>query len=328
MRREHDVQLVYFVMPEEVGRYGNDVEYIALTRKVARRLLFPWWRRRYARQWGLDLVHYTHQQPRLLKRRVSPLTLVTFHDINFVHNNLPAWKVWKKGWLTRRRMSRATHLSFFSEFARRDVLSHFPSELPTRVIYNGVDPLVDVEEESMNLEPGFLLYIASLSPKKNVDKLIDMMAHLPERQLVVAGAGSSKEYGAFLRHKTEELRLKNVTFVGRVSLGEKAWLLRHCVALCFPSQSEGFGLPPIEAMQMGKGAFLSPFTSLPEIGGDYAYYFPSSLDAAEMAATIERHLPELTPDRCHAIASYSQRFNWPHATHSYLSLYLDILGEK
>ena len=50
-------------------------------------------------------------------------------------------------------------------------------------------------------------------------------------------------------------------------------VLKNCEAFVFPSISEGFGLPVIEAMYFGKPVILSTHTSLPEIGGSAAYYF-------------------------------------------------------
>jgi glycosyltransferase involved in cell wall biosynthesis len=61
--------------------------------------------------------------------------------------------------------------------------------------------------------------------------------------------------------------------MGPVSEGEKSWYFKHCNAFAFPSISEGFGLPVVEAMSCGKPLFLSDKTALPEIGGDVSFYF-------------------------------------------------------
>lgn len=52
-------------------------------------------------------------------------------------------------------------------------------------------------------------------------------------------------------------------------------LYESCVAFLFPSITEGFGLPVIEAMSFGTPVFLSNSSSLPEVGGNEAFYWNS-----------------------------------------------------
>jgi glycosyltransferase involved in cell wall biosynthesis len=58
-----------------------------------------------------------------------------------------------------------------------------------------------------------------------------------------------------------------------MTIQKKSWYFNNCNAFAFPSISEGFGLPVVEAMSCGKPLFLSTRTSLPEIGGDVSFYF-------------------------------------------------------
>jgi glycosyltransferase involved in cell wall biosynthesis len=64
-----------------------------------------------------------------------------------------------------------------------------------------------------------------------------------------------------------------VKLIGPATEEEKYWYYKNCEAFLFPSYAEGFGLPVIEAMYHGKPVFISDKTSLPEVGGDAAYYF-------------------------------------------------------
>jgi glycosyltransferase involved in cell wall biosynthesis len=64
-----------------------------------------------------------------------------------------------------------------------------------------------------------------------------------------------------------------------VSEGELRWLYEHCAAYVFPSLSEGFGLPGLEAMVHGAPVVSSNATCLPEVYGDAAHYFdPLNVD--------------------------------------------------
>ncbi len=324
LRDKHGVELVFFVSPEMAGFFGPDVEYIPLTKKIARRAHCPLFYRSFRKKWDLDLIHWTHQTPKLLRRAFSPKTLMTIHDINFIHNRNNWLQLCKKKLRMRRRLSQATHLTFISEFSHSDVAKNFPVDIPYWIIHNGVTDQRAVEQEPMNLAPGYLFFIATIGIKKNVDKLVRMMQYLPAERLVVSGGGKPQLVRE-LRELAESLSLSNVTFTGPVSPGNKAWLLENCKALCFPSQSEGFGLPVIEAMQWGKPVFLSPFTALPEIGGPEAYYFEPDLRPEDMAATVAQGLSEFTPDKAVAIRANAARFVWSHAADLYIQAYLRLL---
>ena len=99
--------------------------------------------------------------------------------------------------------------------------------------------------------------------------------------------------------------------------------MQFCNAFLFPSLAEGFGMPPVEAMQFGKPVFLSNSSSLPEIGSDAAYYFPD-FSSENMANCIKYNLsqfkskPYLSSNRVKAQAA---KFTWTNSMDKYLKLY-------
>ena len=64
----------------------------------------------------------------------------------------------------------------------------------------------------------------------------------------------------------------NTIFAGQVSDGALRGLLEDALCLAFPSLTEGFGLPPLEAMLVGCPALVAPCGALPEVCGDAALY--------------------------------------------------------
>jgi glycosyltransferase involved in cell wall biosynthesis len=94
----------------------------------------------------------------------------------------------------------------------------------------------------------------------------------------------------------------------------------------FPSLSEGFGLPVVEAMSVGKPAFLSRLTSLPEIGGDAAYYF-ESFEPESMIATVQRGLKDFDehPQRAAELRAFAARYSWSRAATEYWALYDEVM---
>lgn len=328
LKEHHNVELCFIVGKGMEGSYGSSVEYLGIDKHTIRILnspLAPIMARRIMPR--ADLVHLTHQGARL-RKALAPKTIVTIHDINFVHNHNSRFALWRK----RRRFLRgirvATHLSFISEFSRDDVLSHFHLSAPNRVIVNGVADLRPLARESERLlPPRFLFHVSRLAPKKNVHLLVEMMQYLPQYHLLIAGKGH-KDYMDRLNSIIEKLRLSNVTLLGNISEAEKATFYSRCEAFLFPSLSEGFGLPPVEAMTFGKPVFLSRLTSLPEVGGTAATYF-DTLQPRQMALVVERGMADYNQNRVERqreLCRQAAKFDWDKTADEYINYYLNILG--
>lgn len=335
LKEKYGIQLYFLVKPCQIGAYGDDVKYVSIGSNMRtlmnlpflhniKRLLLP----------HFDLLHWTNQ---FLKFRVklAPLQLMTVHDVNFLHNEIGTLHKSKKLWLTNRRLKRATHFGYISNFTKNDIEANFKLDgKPGRVIYNGVTNLNTKSQyeynkilSGMNLPENFLFHISRWSRKKNVHLLVQMMKYLPGETLVIAGS-ADKKYVEFLNNLVLSKGIKNVIFVGKVSTDQKAALLSRCKAMMFPSLSEGFGLPVVEAMCFGKPSFITRLTSLPEVGGKIEYYF-DSLNPVEMANKVERGLADFYSDpigKGEKLKKRATKFNWDNTVEEYINYYLDILG--
>lgn len=324
MEERHGIRLVFLVPKDLVGHYGTDVDYYALTHLRALLLNHVPGAASFPR---LDLLHLTQQRP-VLRRRLAPRTLLTIHDVNFFHNGISPADVQRKAARISHMLGVATHLSFISRFTQQDVHDHFAVSLPERVVHNGVtrhDTLEGRRPEGVPPEP-FLLILSGWDRKKNVDEVVAMMACLPDRRLVVAGKGSEDDRQR-LQAIVDRLGLSNVTLLGTVDEDGKTWLYQHCEAFLFTSRSEGFGLPPAEAMTCGKPVFLSRYTSLPEVGGEAAFYFPD-LAPETMAATVGEGMDRWNSHSeayRQAVLRQVAQFDWDKAAEGYLDYYVDIL---
>ncbi len=145
-------------------------------------------------------------------------------------------------------------------------------------------------------EPGFVLAVGTLEPRKNLPRLVAAYRALPQElqrahPLAVVGklGWDTGETTAALDSLGDRcLRL------GYVSDAQLAELYRRCGAFCYPSLGEGFGLPVLEAMAAGAPVVTSNISSLPEVGGDAVEYAdPTSVPS--IAAALERVL--LSPQR-------------------------------
>jgi alpha-1,3-rhamnosyl/mannosyltransferase len=165
------------------------------------------------------------------------------------------------------------------------------------------------------LAPGYFLFVGTLQPRKNVERIIAAYLRLParqqaERQLVIAGKAGwrADPLVATLREAFAEGRVRWLDYV---DADDMRALYQGAAAFVFPSLYEGFGLPVLEAFASGVPVLTSTTTSLPEVAGDAALLVdPTDIDAiaAGMAALIgDLPLAERLRAAGHARA---QEFTW------------------
>jgi glycosyltransferase involved in cell wall biosynthesis len=164
-----------------------------------------------------------------------------------------------------------------------------------------------------------------MAEKKNLHVLVPMMANL-EYDLVIAGLESDTNYKQKLKDLTVLHKVENrVHFVGEISEQEKYWYLNNCDGFVFPSISEGFGIPPVEAMRLGKPVFLSKATSLPEVGGDIAYYF-EDFESQSMSDVVFNGIEDFqNKNRKQESIDWSNQFTWMKSAELYKEVYKEVL---
>ena len=157
-----------------------------------------------------------------------------------------------------------------------------------------------------------------------------MLPHLPEYDLVLAGNNTS-DYAKSLSELAKSLGVsERVHQTGKIDDLEKKYYLSKCTAFVFPSHREGFGIPPIEAMRFGKPVFLSNNTSLPEIGGEHAFFW-DDYDPEYMVEVFQDGMEKVTEKPDFYNNWYIERaksFDWNATAAQYLKVYRTILGGK
>ena len=148
----------------------------------------------------------------------------------------------------------------------------------------------------------------------------------------LAGVGSREEtpYGEKVVRERNAMGLTNrIILPGVISDLERQWLYKNCEVFVFPSLTEGFGFPVLEAMQVGKPVALSNCTSLPEIAGDSGLYFPS-YDAQQMANTVQNAVAKYRDDLQATMQSRERAnsFSWQTTAREYARIYKTVLDTK
>lgn len=120
----------------------------------------------------------------------------------------------------------------------------------------------------------YILYLGGFSPRKNIARLIEAFQKVKENHekpidLLILGE-HSRSY-PFLWSLTEKLNLTdNVKFLNFIPTSDLPFFYNGADVFVYPSLYEGFGLPPLEAMQCGTPVVTSKVSSIPEIVGDAA----------------------------------------------------------
>jgi len=240
-----------------------------------------------------DLVHFPHfNHPALYNGRF----VVTIHDLTLSQYS-------ERGGLFKRSLYRivinhaakaSRKILAVSNFVRDEIAQEF--KLPKSKIvttYNGIDdiftkitnPRTLKKVEKYGLMSPYILSVGQWRSHKNLLRLVRAFAMVIKnpkipRNLELVFAGRDDPKYPELKALVRDLELDNrVKFTGFVADEDLPVIYNNALAFCFPSLSEGFGLPGLEAQACGTPVISSDKTCLPEIYGKAALYFdPESID--------------------------------------------------
>lgn len=175
----------------------------------------------------------------------------------------------------------------------------------------------------------YFLTPAARRPNKNIPALLRAYASLPadgRPLLVLPGADGGDDEA--LNAQIAELGIADsVVFPGWVGDQELDSLYAHAVALIFPSLMEGFGLPVLEAMQVGCAVATANVSSMPEIGGDAALYFDPTDDDAIAGAMLQLASDESLRERLAKDGlQRAAQFSWDRAADETVALYEELIA--
>jgi glycosyltransferase involved in cell wall biosynthesis len=250
---------------------------------------------------GVHLVHFALPQAFL----TTVPSIYTPHDLLHLHHPEAMTKlhVAYRDRAYRAFSAQARVVLAMTEWGRTDLVQAF--ELPpSQVAVVPWAPVTGSGETNgsecslpVDLPKQFLLYPAQTWPHKNHLGLLDALAVLRERGVIVplVCTGVLNGHFAAVRRRMETLGLGDqVRFLGYVREGELSALYAAATALVFPSRFEGWGLPVVEAFAHGLPVACSDATALPEVAGGAALLFRADAiartwtDAALRADLVQR----------------------------------------
>ncbi|MBE2237069.1 MAG: glycosyltransferase family 4 protein [Caldilineaceae bacterium] len=292
-------------------------------------------------------VHLMRQRADLVHGLVNVLPLVTpcpgvvtVHDLAFVRTPemLPPFKRAYLTALCRASTARAAHVIAVSHQTAADLQHYFGTPAhQIAVIHNGVSArFTPRTEEAMqafrrrkHLPDRYLLYLGTLEPRKNLERLVRAFARWRRAcapaegavKLVVAGAQGWCYTEIF--HTVETLGMtEQVLFPGFIPGDELPDWYAAAEVFVYPSLFEGFGLPVLEAMACGTPVVCSRAPGVSEVAGEAALTFPPyDEDALATALHLVVGQPEVRDMLSTRGRDQAARFSWRRCAEETLAIY-------
>jgi glycosyltransferase involved in cell wall biosynthesis len=348
-----------------VTRDGVSARALAKFSLQFKRLLRPAYRRLQRTSWlqyillrrleerldGIDpgsaIFHTPFQSvPEVIRRRSLPHVVVTIHDmLPRIHPEFFTHETIRQFNLMLELLRPTDHVICNSESTRRDFLQSKP-KVPTSQVH--VTPLAAApwlqrvtdknrilslrKRLGLSSDDQVVLSLCTLEPRKNLKTLIRAFEQLSRRsggnaiKLVLAGALGWKTDAL-----TEQIRTssaaKDMVVSGHIHDYDLACLYSLADVFVYPSLYEGFGLPPLEAMQCGAPVIVGNASSLTEVVGDAALLV-DPLSTAELVTALDHLLgsAEERKNRRRLSIARSACFSWHNTAACTTNVYRNIIN--
>ena len=293
-----------------------------------------------------DIVHFTHLNVPLL---YSGKFIVTIHDVitkdfsgvRTTTRALPVYLLKRAGYAVTLRQSvrRAAKIIVPSNYVRNRLIKSFPStKVKAEVIYEGVDQNTAKASQKKSLvgdtkqilhkykiKKPYLIYIGNYYPHKNVENLLQALQFVDRKYHLVL-AGQRNIFLDRILKIAQSLKVENrLIITGFVPNKDLSVLYKQAEMFVFPSLSEGFGLPGLEAMASGCPVVCSNIPVFKEIYGDAVLYFDprNPKDAAKKIETVIEN-NKLRTDLVTEGYKQLKKYSWRKMAVETLKVYQDL----
>jgi glycosyltransferase involved in cell wall biosynthesis len=263
-------------------------------------------------------------------------SVITIHDLTFLH--YPEFLTSESRRYYNDQIdaaaARADRILTDSEATRTDVINllRVPAEKVTTVLLGISNHFHPAPPEAImrfaaqhNLSPGYILFVGTFEPRKNLSGLLHAYAQLCAEvrdipRLVLAGSRGWLYAEIFAL--AQSLGLGGaITWLENPAYADLPLLYSGAGVLCLPSFYEGFGFPPLEAMACGTPAVVANRASLPEVVGD-AGLLVNPDDPSSIADALRRVLMDsaLSADLRRRGLDRARAFSWAESARQTLAV--------
>lgn len=285
-----------------------------------------------------DLVHFTqfHQPMFYLRPKVTTMhdtTLFKYlnqRDGNFLKT---FYKYRIKPIVFKRvigfMLNRSKKVITISKYSKREMLEFINIKAPIDVIYESADRINSAAKpyKPIGRQP-FIFFVGNTPPYKNIARLIEAMPQINKQTGVkLLLVGKDNDFTQQLKGLVKKLGLEDIVlWTGFVTDEELAWMYKNAAAYVFPSLSEGFGLPGLEAISYLCPLASSNATCLPEIYGEAAHYFnPEDVDDIAKKTIEVINNKKLRAKLQKAAEQQYKKYSWAKMANQTHKVYMDTL---
>lgn len=269
------------------------------------------------KKYGFDYAHFQYICPLIKQCKY----IVTLHDLLFLDfkGSFPVHFIVKRALLFYLSAKRADILLTVSDFSRERIAHHF--KIPKDKIHvtpNGVlERYRDIDqgdEFKRNYRIGrYILFVSRIEPRKNHLALIKAFLELQlykEYTLVFVGKKTIpvREMDRYIDTLPMEIR-NRIVFIDKLSEQELKSCYEHASLFVYPSLSEGFGIPPLEAISLGAKTICSNTTALRDFDFLSAYQFAPN-NASELKSRMLYALHDANYPMHEFQTIIRARYNW------------------
>jgi glycosyltransferase involved in cell wall biosynthesis len=224
----------------------------------------------------IDIFHATYMLNLQINKAKKITTVHDLIPLKLPYTTLDNKKIFYNKILNSLKTS--SKIITVSEYSRKDLLKTF--DLPEDKVVNCYQPYYLPEElikynfkvKKFGLVKNeYFLFVGNIEPKKNIGRVIQAFLNIDtDKKLVIVG--KKAWLWEELLKGSEKYLNKKIIMLDYLNREDLIALYQNALAFVFPSFSEGFGLPPLEAMACGCPVVTSNITSLPEVCADAAIY--------------------------------------------------------
>lgn len=347
IKTEHEFLLLYNVWRNPYGLKPLEslpMQFKHRILKIPRRIVeFLWKNTQIPIETIIGSIQVYHSFHLLIPPVKSATTLLTVHDCRYL--KLPLIYSKKEVDHYRKRMElslkRVDKVITVSTSTKNDLIEFFGfPENRIQVIYEGFDMHLfhQIPEaiyqsilKQLGLEPGYLLFVGSLEPRKNLTTLLKAISMLKRQRwkgkLVLAGFKPRSWQDLQFNKLSENLGIgKEIQIVGIVRNEILPYLMNGAFALLYPSLYEGFGLPVLEAMACGIPVIAGRHSSLVEVVGEGGLLVDIK-NPEGIAKAVEKLYSQsgLVKQLVERASQQIKKFSWRKMAEEYLKVYEEII---
>lgn len=260
---------VYVAVPEDVNLDKFNIENVEIIRKGKKNNKF--WQ-----LFTLKKIANKIDAPLLCMSNYSPFfrkDYIVLHDVTYLDKegkNKLFWSLCLR-FLIGFRISKHKKIFTVSEFSRKRILHHYPKIKPEQVVVVGNGgghwQHIGVEKPDLKNIEDYYLSVGSTTNNKNFNYIIRLAEQNKDKNFIVVGRIDGD-------YQERTKNMPNIEYTGYISNENLHYLYKHCKGFILPSFYEGFGLPPLEALNCGCCCIaLSDIEVFREVYGTVANFF-------------------------------------------------------